>query len=383
MALFIYASEISIPVTQPDQTEAITGVGALLTRDPIEPLVISDSLKLLTTQIMEEGKPVDKASERGFFLPMEDSDIARTHLLLTINDHVKGLFMVTFFDQPPSPTGRSERILFQFLNTIAARVIASEPTVNIQLLGPLDPEMDLKKFNEHLLGIILATQPNHAGEKTFYPLICLESGTQEQPGHQVLNLLLWAAANTRMPEPDRTWQDSIIFGANDFISDGEAITYHYSLNVPVDHFVRPYPFQIKTNLSIDNGILGLAIIERCYRHLKPAQFSLDNPYLAAPCLSIIKSLANAGKTLDNDLLAKMVSTFLGVFDNLPVYNEWSDSKDAWEDWLLAKEVAIRLGPGNPGAFEQLVEAYNGWRENILLHQYKEWCRLMRIAPGGA
>jgi len=192
-----------------------------------------------------------------------------------------------------------------------------------------------------------------------FPRYAMAVRGKEDPGLQVVDFLLWATNRTRQKRPRTDWYDRIDKRLSSSISfQGTPETSGgFILKRMVRQRLVNYPNEALPirDLADEHEFRdAMCLIERAVRDVAKRDLPWHVGQYADQVRSTFMQLNRAGSALTVELVRRMASHYLRLFDTLPIFSE-DDALDPehWRRVLQARALASTLLVRNVWALRQI------------------------------
>ena len=354
MKVFAYADETEF--TLAETSSSVIGSGIIITEKEVSQSVINEAMKALGDD-WEKDKSDLETLKNGYFHASSDSKNAHSHLCKAINNNLEGFFKYSYHTQSLTEKRFSKEALNKrTLELVAIPLIDyhfEEITFIIEGRNQFQ-QSQCELWIENLYRILEITLYTQTSFITYFPKIEVIIADKRNPGLQIIDFILWAQNRTQ--KNDNRWIDRINTVARTSHQTDEEPSFGGScyinrwVNFPLDRL--NYPFQ-KVQEADNNDVI------RCYLLMEQTVLILNKNLDKLPpsikhhkftISNTAEKLLRAGKSLTEEVIEYAASTYLRIFDTLPIYNSVNEGdKATWEILLFSKHVAAllrRKGFGN-------------------------------------
>jgi len=366
MKIFAYADETEFLLNKTNSS--IVGSGILITEKEISQSVIDIALNSLRKELILDKNDV-KTIKNGYFHASSDSKSAHWHLCESINSLVNGYFKYSYHNQSLSKKASSIENLNK--RTLELAVIPlidykfEEVTLIIEGRSQFNQQQS-ERWIENLYRILEVTLYNQNSFVTYFPKINIQVADKRNPGLQVIDFILWAQNRTQ--NNDSRWFDNLrlIKSSSHTIEDSPSFGGSYYVNKMIE-FPLPrlgYPFNKADENNHNDIIRSYLLMEQTILLL----FKLINnlpltiQHLKLKITNTAVMLIKANKSLSQVLIEEMASTYLRIFDTLPLYLKVKeDDKGTWQVLLFSKHIAALLRRKGYLNNSRTVDAISYWK----------------------
>lgn len=319
------------------------GYGALITNAEIENHLIEKALNALKNdpdRNIEPAKKLDTNTfDRGFFHASEDSKNAHSHFCTVLNEYINGEFSCNFFDINVNEalTNEGAYDLSSKLSILKGLITREPITIVFEERNGLTLDR-LKMWWAELNRELLMTAYEQPWNPLYFPKVEFKICGKNEPGLQFVDFLLWSTS--RNINGNGTWFDRIQSLCKSSMNQegggwgGVDITLG-SFNNDPDSFYQASDFPNDFDKSIDKNKL--------YNFLVHAQKVINNIHVnVCPdeynhLRDDIEYVYNNRLSIDDiDIITKISSIYIRVFDQIPLITDKTSQSDK-EFLLLSKK----------------------------------------------
>lgn len=384
MAIYAYADE-TIFVANTETNELALGCGIFVTESKIEQSVIDDAILKLSEDNDFDSFKDKRTISRNYFHASEDSKNGHSYLCRAINENIKGVFDYTFINKinlkDTTQKGFSESIFNRCLShsTIELFLATDEVFLVIENRNEIN-EATLLNWKKQVYNMYEGTAYNLPTYKTFYPKLNISLKGKSEPGLQVVDFLMWAANRKKTINPDETWHRRLKYNTwFEYEDEGNQNRAKFHLNsTPLDRDVHnDYPVKFKKFEEWEDFLYAYIAIERFLVHIDKSDFTTQSIHLYDDFHNISMKLANDTYHLKSSDYKEIGSTYLRLFDTLPIYRDVKDSDlDSWTILLNSKYLASMLVRNDQIHFNRTKGEIHRWRYKMQTENGEEFKKLI-------
>lgn len=377
MILYAYSDETEFKKSDSD-IDTIVGTGVLITKERI-----SESLILECLQNLKNDKDINsidqKTLKNGFFHASQDSKNAHSHLCVGINKNISACFIYSYYNQKCS-IETNINLSIEDLNRQTLTLSALElfrnkidkVVLTIENRSGFS-EAAAKEWLKRLYNQLLKLTYNQPTFITYYPRFEIVISSKKEPGLQITDFILWALNRNNTQKPDAKWAKRLNFKTYMYhsIEDSPESGGTYFLNSFSfgDEMINyPYPLE---KIESDEEFYDIYItIEYVIRQLCEVKLPTHVEHFFCD-LQILKAIFDKKQHFETEDLQLLCSTFIKLFDTLPIYHEIEEEKD-WKKLLKAKKLAGQLLHQSSIWFNMCIGSVLRWRYKVLTEHKDFW-----------
>jgi hypothetical protein len=347
MSVFAYADETIFTIDQNVDTIAL-GSGILVGSKEITNEVTEMAISNLSSDQDFDGKKDKRTIERNYFHASEDSKNAHSHFCNAINEHIKGVFDFTYYDnvneKDLSKTTHTEGIFTRCLTGSSVEFFnyPDEVFLIIEKRNNLNKDV-IEKWKQSVYRLLEGITLDIPSYKVYFPKINIVLAGKDHPGLQVVDFLLWAINRSKKIPPNEIWSKRLAIKAFHYYEDkGGRNRGQYRINSYPDTDLKvnyDLPFEkAETWEEVNEAFI---LIERFLRTIDKTDFSEINIYLWEDSNNLRELLKDETKHLTVADIENIGRLFIRLFDTLPLYSNLKSDKE-WKAMFHAKYLAAML-----------------------------------------
>jgi len=321
-----------------------SGYGCLITDHRIGREVIDEALKRLNEDPDRNEDAFrnqdSRTLDRGYFHAADDSKNAHSHLCVVINEHVIGSFSSHFFNMRKEAF-RDISEAYSLASRLAILNVFSEtPEVTFVFEERNDlTSNSIRAWWAALWEDLLRSSYSIPYRTNFFPRLNFEIKGKTEPGLQIVDFLLWAAARKTLGK-QCPWIDRIRPSVrietkpSDNSWGGQSIDIKFKAKRNVSHYCI-------ADYRPDDPKLGSQ--EMLWQYLIHAQKAINVVYNNGPTSNIDHFWEDIDYLYQNrindrshDFIEKLATCFLRLFDNYPLITA-KTSPDDKAFWLFCRK----------------------------------------------
>lgn len=370
MILYAYSDETEFKKQKSD-TNSTIGSGVLITKEEISESLIFECLENLKDD-PDTNYQDERTMKRSYFHACEDSKNAHSHLCKGINKHISACFIYSYHDRS-FDSERERKLTIEALNRQTLTLSSLEFFNNridkiilrIEGRNGLSEEV-IKIWLDKLFNQLLKLTYKQPSFVTCYPKFEIIIADKSNPGLQVTDFILWALNRSNMSIPDNRWKDRLNFGSymkHSTENHPESGGQYFLNSFSIDDGILNYPYFVEDTESNDDFYNVYYIIESVIRQLCNTELPEHVNHFFDD-LQKLKAIFDQELNFSDQDLRLLCSTFIKLFDTLPIYHEIEDIED-WKGLLKAKKMAGLLLHNHTIQFNRCFDAILKWRYKVL------------------
>lgn len=329
-------------------TDRITGTGILFTKTPITEEIIKNALSKLKVDEDFDLKKDSRTIQRGYFHGSEDSKNAHSYLCREIVKNIEGSFTYSYIKQGDITNKLEDQEKYNRLTLQLASTKLFQGYYDVDLVVEERTKFNniqAQKFISRFYFGVEVLSYKLPSIINLFPKLNVKVAGKKNIGLQVVDFILWAMNRSFMSPPDNIWRDRLELKMSDHfkVEDGSEFGGNfylkqnllgYNLDLPINY---PYPVpddMPKAGAHVINYYIYIEeLIELFFKQKLPLHAQHIYEYLEKSMDYI-----NQPKSFDEKKLKFICSSFIKVFDTIPIYAEL-ENEDVWLDTLYSKRLA--------------------------------------------
>ena len=344
--IFVYSDE---SIFLRGKTEYV-GTAHMITMEPVQNDLVINALHFLSTDCDFDNKKDTLTISRRYFHASKDSKNAHGHFCKGIRENIKCSFLYSYVKKPIAPIkNKSNEALARLTFKIASTrffdehfnihfIIESREGFNSNVANDVINSLyrDIERMAYNMPSII-----------SIFPEVNIEFRDKNDPGLQTVDFLLWSMNRSLYEPPNKFWKDQVNLKLLEYSHDENKSTFggSYYLNENILSFNSSlrldYPYKTPENTKDGATVLDYYVfIENIIISYADNPIPRHAQFLVLKIEKAKKSILKDKKHFTEKDLEIICSTFIRIFDTIPIYDELKDSdKEQWEDILFARRLS--------------------------------------------
>ncbi|HUC83480.1 MAG TPA: hypothetical protein VMR70_21385 [Flavisolibacter sp.] len=384
MAVYAYADETIFNVSNSTNGKAL-GCGIFISQEKVTQTIIDTALADLKIDPDLDAKKDHRTMGRGFFHASDDSKNAHSYLCAAINQHVKGVFDFSYYEN----VDEKDFLRKKFRENIFSRCLnfstleffnsAKEVHLIIEKRDELSAS-DTTKWLKNLYRLYEGAVHDIPSFKTYFPKIKIELRNKREPGLQIVDFLMWVVCRTKRKPPDEKWRKRLQFKTWHYYRDENGHNrgqYYLNCFPQEDSLLKNYPHPFQKPIEWHSFIDAYILIERFLISLDKSDFTLPSNHLFEEFDLASTRLKDKTYHIKSDDLELIGRVFLRLFDTMPLYDHVKDEdEEAWSLLFHAKYVASMLVRNEQLHFHRTKDEILRWRYIMKTERQEEFYQLI-------
>lgn len=237
------------------------GYGALVCNEEVPAGTISQAINNLKNDPDIKHPSIKELDEsvirRGYFHASKDSQNAHSHICISLNNNIKGLYRAELFDRYISRSN-SEKAFQLVRNIYLLKALDSRENITVVFEQSNNLKLEyLQSSFKRLYRELLASSYNNPFLPVFFPKVNFKISDKKEPGLQFIDFLLWATQRKFNGKEDwynRINSDNLSESTNEYnIWNGVNFEINYSPSAD-DSFYTPVDNKID-EITVNEDIL--------------------------------------------------------------------------------------------------------------------------------